>query len=138
MNSGMQYNLRNGGFHANVTEFVVLSHLEFPLLVLLPATVSGALGQCVLYELTGAAKKECSSLIAFIPPLNNPPVQASSRCHPYMQIRGHGAAADADSGSGAHGDGCNRRSMRMHVINDIQTELYENRDFFHKEYKRFC
>lgn len=87
MNSGMQYNLRNGGFHANVVEFVVLSHLEFPLLVFLPAIVSGALGQCVLDELTGAAKKECGSLIAFIPPLNNPPVQASSHCHPYMQMR---------------------------------------------------
>lgn len=38
MNLGMQYNLRNGVFHANVTEFVVLRHLEFPLLVFLPAT----------------------------------------------------------------------------------------------------
>lgn len=137
MNLGMQYNLRNGGFHANVIEFLVLSHLEFPLLIFLPATVSGGLEPCVLDELTGAAKKEGGSLIAFIPPLNNPSVQASSHCHPYMQIRGHGAAAHADSGSGAHGDGCNR-STRTHVINDIQTELYENRDFFHKEYKRFC
>lgn len=47
MNLGMQYNLRNGVFHANVTEFVVLRHLEFPLLVFLPATVSGGLEQCV-------------------------------------------------------------------------------------------
>lgn len=72
MNLGMQYNLRNGVFHANVTEFVVLRHLEFPLLVFLPATVSSGLEQCILDELTGTAKKECGSLIAFIHPLNNP------------------------------------------------------------------
>lgn len=71
MNLGMQYNLRNGVFHANVTEFVVLRHPEFPLLVFLPATVSGGLEQRILDELTGTAKKECGSFIAFIHPLNN-------------------------------------------------------------------
>lgn len=58
------------------------------------------------------------------------PLVATLTCRcVYQLLRGHGAAADADSGSGAHGDGCNRRSTRMHVINDIQTELYENKDF---------
>lgn len=104
----------------------MLQHQQILIAGVLPAAVSCGLEQCVLYEPTGATGKNmCPSsacINSFILSTNNSfryPLTVNSyrQISPldsYQTQRG----ADIDSA-----EGYNREHARMHVINEIQTEL---------------